>query len=122
MGLAGGSVIEKNMSDKPESTVIPASEVKTTLTRSEQRKKNRQEGRGPKKTDSSDSAGTSSPNIFVRAYNFFVEAKQELGKVVWPTRKETIDSTWRLLILVIIAGIYLGLVDGILSRLIGLIL
>ena len=110
------------MSDKPESTVIPASEVKTTLTRSEQRKKNRQEGRGQKRADGTDSAGASSPNIFVRAYNFFVEAKQELGKVVWPTRKETIDSTWRLLILVIIAGIYLGLVDGILSRLIGLIL
>lgn len=118
MGLAGGSVIEKNMSDKPESTVIPASEVKTTLTRSEQRKKNRQDNRGQKKSDPS---GEQAPGLFTRIFTFFSEAKEELTKVVWPTRKETIDTTWRLLILVIIAGIYLGLVDSILTRILGLI-
>lgn len=104
------------MSDK---TVIPASQVKTTLTRSEQRKKNRLENKGQKKPDAFGAAET--PGLFKRIYTFFVEAKDELGRVVWPTKKETIDSTWRLLILVILAGIYLGLVDSILSKLMGLI-
>lgn len=106
------------MSDKSE-TVIPGEEIKTTLTKSEQRKKNRQENKGGKKADHS---GEPSVGLFSRIYNFFVEAKDELGKVVWPTRKETIDTTWRLLILVVLAGIYLGLVDSILTRILGLII
>jgi len=110
------------MTDKDQ-TVISASEVKTTtLTRSEQRKKNRQENRGQKKSDSSTSGGSgASENFVARTITFFKEAKDELGRVVWPTRKETIDSTWRLLILVILAGIYLGLVDSVLSRLLSLV-
>jgi len=105
------------MSDK---TVISADQVKTTLTRSEQRKKNRLENKGQKKPDTPGAA--EAPGLIRRIYNFFVEAKDELGRVVWPTRKETIDTTWRLLILVIIAGIYLGLVDSILTRILGLII
>lgn len=105
------------MSDNPE-TVVSGSDVKT-LTRSEQRKKNRQDHRGQKKSDPSGQEST--PGLFSRIFTFFSEAKEELGKVVWPTRKETIDSTWRLLILVILAGLYLGLVDGILTRILGLI-
>ena len=89
------------------------------LTRSEQRRKNRLENRSKKKdSPREDGAG----NILTRSYNFFVEAKEELGRVVWPTRKETFDSTWRLLILVIICGVFLALVDGILTRLLSLII
>jgi len=109
----------KDMREPEKSiAVLDGSEVRT-LTKSEQRKKNRLENRGQKK-DSRPQAEREG-NIFVRAYNFFVEAKEELGRVIWPTRKETIDSTWRLLILVIISGIFLGLVDGILTRLLSLI-
>ena len=106
------------MSEKSE-TVVSGEEIKTTLSKSEQRKKNRQENKGVKKGDQS---GAPSEGLFSRIFNFFVEAKDELGKVVWPTRKETIDTTWRLLILVTLAGIYLGLVDSILTRLLGLII
>jgi len=106
------------MSDKSE-TVVSGEDIKTTLSKSEQRKKNRQENKGAKKADSS---GAPSVGLFSRIFNFFIEAKDELGKVVWPTRKETIDTTWRLLILVTLAGIYLGLVDSILTRLLGLII
>lgn len=109
------------MTDKDQ-TVISASEVNTTtLSRSEQRKKNRQENKGQKKSDSSSSASGASESFISRSITFFKEAKDELGRVVWPTRKETVDSTWRLLILVILAGLYLGLVDSILSRLLSLI-
>jgi len=108
------------MSDEENKTTVPDESDARALTRSEQRKKNRLENRvkkkdSPKKEEEADS-------IFVRAYNFFVEAKEELGRVIWPTRKETIDSTWRLLILVIISAIYLALVDSILTRLLALII
>jgi preprotein translocase subunit SecE len=107
------------MSDQEKITaVLDGSEVKP-LTRSEQRKKNRLENRASKRDSRPRAEGEG--NVFVRAYNFFVEAKEELGRVIWPTRKETFDSTWRLLILVIISGIFLGLVDGILTRLLSLI-
>jgi preprotein translocase subunit SecE len=106
------------MSEKKE-TVLDGAEVKT-LSRSEQRRKNRLEGKGRRKNEAA-AAETRPDNIFVRTYNFFLEAREELGRVVWPTRQETIDSTWRLLILVIIAGLYLGLVDGILTRLLALL-
>lgn len=104
------------MSDKPQA-VIDGSEVQT-LSRSEKRKKNRLENKGYRKNDPS---GELQEGFFKRVIRFFIEAKEELTKVVWPTRKETIDTTWRLLVLVILAGLYLGLVDGILTRLLGLI-
>jgi preprotein translocase subunit SecE len=42
----------------------------------------------------------------------------ELRRVVWPSRKETIGSTSVVLVIVIICGIFLGVVDLVLSRLI----
>ncbi|MDR2946623.1 MAG: preprotein translocase subunit SecE [Candidatus Adiutrix sp.] len=106
------------MNDKT-ATIIPGEEVKTTLSKSEQRKKNRQDNKGSKKSDSS---GEPSVGFFARIFNFFVEAKEELAKVVWPTRKETVDTTWRLLVLVALAGLYLGLVDSVLTWLLGFII
>jgi preprotein translocase subunit SecE len=107
------------MSEEEKTAAVPGEAEARALTRSEQRKKNRLEKRLQNKGGPSmaDEAG----NVFVRAYGFFVEAREELGRVIWPTRKETFDSTWRLLILVIISGIFLGLVDSILTRLLSLI-
>ena len=48
--------------------------------------------------------------------NFLVEAVQELKKVTWPNRKETLGTTGVVLILVFFLGSYLGLVDFILSH------
>lgn len=106
------------MSDDTSRTVLDGGNVKT-LTRSQQRKKNRQDNRHIKPDGS---PGDSSEGFFTRIFNFFLEAKEELGKVIWPTRKETVETTWRLLILVIIASIYLSLVDAVLVRLLGLII
>ena len=49
---------------------------------------------------------------------FIMEAVQELKKVTWPNRKETLGTTGVVLILVIIIAIFLGLVDFGLSRLV----
>ncbi|MBE9537125.1 MAG: preprotein translocase subunit SecE [Proteobacteria bacterium] len=49
------------------------------------------------------------------AIDFLKEAKAELKKVTWPTRKETISSTYLVLVMTIVASAYLGLVDSVLA-------
>jgi preprotein translocase subunit SecE len=53
--------------------------------------------------------------------NFFKEVKIELKKVVFPTREEVIGNTKVVLVLVIIVAVFLGVIDLVLSKLIGLI-
>ena len=48
---------------------------------------------------------------------FYQEVKLELKKVVFPTKKEVIGSTWVVIITVLICAIFLGLVDAGLGRL-----
>jgi preprotein translocase subunit SecE len=55
---------------------------------------------------------------WVTTTQFIGEAWQELRKVNWPNRKETLGTTGVVLILVIIISIFLGLVDFSLSRLV----
>ncbi|MDR3203404.1 MAG: preprotein translocase subunit SecE [Deltaproteobacteria bacterium] len=61
------------------------------------------------------------PGSILKLLLFFKEAKKELGRVHWPNRKETFKSTGVLLILVAISAVYLALVDGILTRLLRLV-
>lgn len=49
---------------------------------------------------------------------FFREVKVELKKVAWPSRKETLTTTSVVVVLVLIAAVFLGLVDFGLSKLI----
>ena len=53
--------------------------------------------------------------------NFVKEAWAELKQVAWLTTPQMIASTWVVLILVVIMAIYIGGVDFILSRLIGIL-
>jgi preprotein translocase subunit SecE len=46
----------------------------------------------------------------------------ELGKVTWPTRKETVATTGVVVMIVFIISLYLGACDIILSKLMRLIL
>ena len=48
--------------------------------------------------------------------NFLVEAIQELKKVTWPNRKETLGTTGVVLVLVFFIALYLGFVDFLLSN------
>ena len=60
-----------------------------------------------KKTD-----GGRSPFKFISiAGQFLREARSELKKVKWPTRKELLASTGMVIILVIIVSFYLGIID-----------
>lgn len=56
---------------------------------------------------------------FNRLREYLREVSYELRKVVWPSRKETIGTTSVVLIIVLICGVYLGIVDYLLSLLVG---
>lgn len=57
-----------------------------------------------------------------KAKQFFREVKIEFKKVVWPSRKELISTTIVAVVLVILVAAFLGLVDLILSKLVGFLL
>jgi preprotein translocase subunit SecE len=52
------------------------------------------------------------PNKIV---TFFNEAKQELGKVVWPSREELLGSTVVVVVTTLLLAAFIGVVDVILS-------
>jgi preprotein translocase subunit SecE len=53
--------------------------------------------------------------------SFGREARMEVRKVVWPTRQETVQTTFMVIVAVIIIGIFLWLVDMLLAQAIQLI-
>jgi preprotein translocase subunit SecE len=56
------------------------------------------------------------------AWVFMRESRTELRKVVWPTRKETTQTTLVVLGVVTLVAIFLWMVDGILSWIVRLLL
>ena len=59
--------------------------------------------------------------MFGKIKNFFREVKIELKKVVFPSRDEVVGSTKVVVVLVLIVAVFLGLIDLILSKLIGVL-
>jgi preprotein translocase subunit SecE len=53
---------------------------------------------------------------------FIAEAVVELKKVSWSTKRELIDSTWVIIISSAFLGVFIGVTDFVLSRLISLII
>ncbi|PKP57066.1 preprotein translocase subunit SecE [Candidatus Atribacteria bacterium HGW-Atribacteria-1] len=50
-------------------------------------------------------------NIFNKINNFIKEAIAELKKVIWPTKKDLKNSTIVVISTIIIASIFIGLID-----------
>ncbi len=48
-------------------------------------------------------------------WDFSKGAREELRKVVWPTRKETIQVTLTVIVMVVVTGIFLWFVDWLLG-------
>jgi len=59
--------------------------------------------------------------VFNKIKNFFREVKYELKKVIFPSRDEVIDSTKVVVVLVLIMATFLGGIDLLLSKLVGMI-
>jgi len=54
--------------------------------------------------------------------DYFIESKNELAKVVWPSRKATISMSIAVVVIAVVVSLFLGLVDYGLTRVLGLIL
>jgi preprotein translocase subunit SecE len=54
--------------------------------------------------------------------SFLKEVRDELKKVVWPTRAEVIRLTGVVIVISIAVGIFLGGTDFILTKLVGLLI
>ena len=51
--------------------------------------------------------------------DFMRQVRQEIGKVTWPTRKETMVTSIMVIILSVIAAIFFLSADGLISFIIG---
>lgn len=60
-------------------------------------------------------AGTSS-NKIKELGQYFEDAKTELGKVSWPTKKDLRATTIAVFILVVVMAIFLGVADALLAK------
>ncbi len=59
--------------------------------------------------------------MFKRIGNFIKEVKAELKKVSWSNKEELIGSTWVVIISIFLLAMFIGIIDFILSRFIGLV-
>ncbi len=57
-----------------------------------------------------------------RVKQFIADARQEIRKVTWPTKQQTMTSTWVVLAVTVVISVFLGLVDLAFSKIIGFIL
>ena len=59
--------------------------------------------------------------MVTKAIQFLSEVRSEVKKVTWPTKKEAMGGTAVVLVVVFIMALFLGLVDMVLSKIIGVI-
>ncbi|MFH0856263.1 MAG: preprotein translocase subunit SecE [Candidatus Omnitrophota bacterium] len=60
-------------------------------------------------------------NILAKPVNFVKEVKAELGKVAWSSREELFSSTTVVIVVTVILGVFIGVVDIFLSKLLSLL-
>lgn len=60
--------------------------------------------------------------VLAKVRSFIDEVKTELSKVTWPTRKETIATTWVVVVIIFLISLYLGACDVVLAKLMKIIL
>ena len=53
---------------------------------------------------------------------FLTEVKAELAKVTWPSRKETLATSWLVVAIIILISFYLGACDLVLTKLVRAVL
>ncbi len=53
---------------------------------------------------------------------FFMEVVAELKKVSWSTKQELVEATWIVLVSSAVLGVFIGMTDFVLSKLMGLLI
>lgn len=61
------------------------------------------------------------PGFFAKVKNFWKETKSEVKKVVWPSPKQVLNNTLIVIAVVIIAAVFIGVVDVVFKSLAGLL-
>jgi preprotein translocase subunit SecE len=62
------------------------------------------------------------PTAKVKPLNFLKEVRSELKRVTWPSRQEAIRLTSVVIIVSALVGVYIGTLDYVFAKLIGLVL
>jgi preprotein translocase subunit SecE len=57
-----------------------------------------------------------------RMGRFLKEVRLEMKRVTWPNKKEVSGATWVVIVTVVIIALFIGIVDQVLMRFLGLIL
>jgi preprotein translocase subunit SecE len=60
--------------------------------------------------------------IFKKLITFIIEVKTELKKVSWSSKEEIIGSTWVVVVSVFLLAVFIGMIDLVLSKFVGLII
>jgi preprotein translocase subunit SecE len=55
-------------------------------------------------------------SVLAKTKAFLDEVKIELGKVTWPTRRETVATAWVVIVIVVLISLYLGACDVVLAK------
>ena len=58
-----------------------------------------------------DSASQKKPGFIARAKKFFKDIKGETKKVVWPDKKQIVNNTGIVIVMVVIAAVFVGCLD-----------
>ena len=53
---------------------------------------------------------------------FVLEAKGELRKVSWSTRRELVGTTWVVIVITGLLGVFIGAIDFVLSKLLSMVI
>lgn len=61
-------------------------------------------------------------NMFTKIKNFFVDYKNELKKIVWPTQKTVLKNTGIVLAMIFVMGVFVAALDAGLLQLLSLIM
>lgn len=105
---------KKKGSKKSRRKRIEAGSVSKTdaVSTKEDRDRKKAEQMAVKKTpDAKAKKKSSGTNIISISVQFLRDAKMELKKVKWPTKKELMAATVMVIVLVLIVAFYLGVVD-----------
>ena len=120
--MKAGKVPQKKLEQEAKVQAIRESKEPKTPAGSPKRSKPKAVESGKKKAPKKPGPFDLMAGWWKRCVQYLREVVHELRKVVFPSRKETIGSTSVVLVIVLLASVFLGLVDSILSRLVRLLI
>lgn len=105
---------KKKGSKKSKKKRVETGSVSNTgsaLLKQDRDKKKVEQSAGKKTTEPKAKKKSSGTNFISISIQFLRDARAELKKVKWPTKKELMAATVMVIILVLIVAIYLGVID-----------